>query len=95
MTLLDHTEDLLEQAEHVYALAEDLEPGDVDDDLLARVDAEVLDLSQRLHLLCEELERAVVAAESKRHLGRAPVRGKARRAPRPAVVHDGVGGGEV
>jgi hypothetical protein len=74
---------------------EDVEPGDLDDDLLARADAEVCDLAQRVSLLCQEVERAVVAAEARRHPGEAPARAKARRAPRPAVVHDGIGGGDV
>jgi hypothetical protein len=93
--LLDHAEDLLEQCEWLFVTLEDVKPGHLDDDLLARVDGEVCDLGQRVTLLCQEVERAVVAAESKRHPGRAPVRGKARRVPKPAVVHDGVGGGEV
>jgi hypothetical protein len=44
--LSEHADALLESAEHVLVTIEDLEPGDVADDLVAKVDGEVCDLAR-------------------------------------------------
>jgi hypothetical protein len=74
--LREHCGLLVEECDRLQVALDDTEPGDLTPDLAARVDSEVLDLAQRLHLLADVVERACVQAIRRRPAAQPAARAK-------------------